>query len=123
MSLNKLRNIIDKRIKLLPNKQNIDVIINYYNYLIDKGIAVKSQLNSIQPVYYFANYLGNTNLIDVKERIQITSFLNTKIKNNDPDKKYISTWNQYLAKLNSFIVGYIMLTVKVMNVIGSLLTL
>ena len=51
MSLNKLRNIIDKRIKLLPNKQKIDVIINYYNYLIDKGIAVKSQLNSIQPVY------------------------------------------------------------------------
>ena len=102
MSLNKLRNIIDKRIKLLPNKQNSAIILNYYNYLIDKGIVVKSQLNNIQPVYYFANHIGQTNFIDVEERIQITSFLNTKINNDDPDKKYISTWNAYLAKLSQF---------------------
>lgn len=75
----------------------------YYNYLIDKGTSQMTQINDIIAVYYFANFLGdNKNLIDVKEKIQITAYLNTLIKHDDPDKKYITTWNHYLTKLKSF---------------------
>ena len=80
-----VKNIIAK-IKLLSNKKNVGLMINYYNYLIDKGIVERSQINSLQPVYYFAKYLGDSNLMDVKEKIHITTFLNTKIKNDDLEK-------------------------------------
>ena len=43
-------------------------------------------------------------LYDVKTKEEIVSFLNTKIKesNLDPDKKWITTWNDYLWRIKYF---------------------
>jgi integrase/recombinase XerD len=43
-------------------------------------------------------------LDQVKSRIQITSFLDSKIKvvEQDPDKRWITTWNDYLGRIKYF---------------------
>lgn len=97
----KLKNTL-KNVNSLPNKKNVSHILNYYNYLLDKGITESSKMNNIQSVCYFARYLDTTNLTDVKEKHQITSYLNTFIKPDDPEKKYIGTWNSYRSKLIAF---------------------
>jgi integrase/recombinase XerD len=43
--------------------------------------------------------LGNTNFKDIKQKIEIVTFLNTKVKNDDIEKKYITAWNHYLIKI------------------------
>jgi hypothetical protein len=43
-------------------------------------------------------------LDQVKCKIQITSFLDSKIKavEQDPDKRWITTWNDYLGRIKYF---------------------
>ncbi len=52
----------------------------------------------------YAKYLGNVCLYDINKRGQILSFLNTKIKDisQDPDKRWITTWNHYLNRIRLF---------------------
>jgi integrase/recombinase XerD len=54
----------------------------------------------------FANFLGpDTNFFDIKGRQQIIAFLDTRIRNTDvdPDKKWITTWNDYLWRIKYFL--------------------
>jgi hypothetical protein len=63
------------------------------------GASERHQNNNLKAVIAFANFLGtDTTFFDVQLKEQIMSFLNTKIKNveEDPDKKWITTWNDYL---------------------------
>jgi integrase/recombinase XerD len=47
--------------------------------------------------------------MDIIKKEQILDFLNTKVKNydEDPDKRWITTWNNYLNRLGYFLDGYI----------------
>jgi hypothetical protein len=56
------------------------------------GASERHQNNHLKAVIAFANFLGtDTTFLDVQLKEQITSFLDTKIKNvqEDPDKKWI----------------------------------
>jgi hypothetical protein len=82
-----LKNLLAS-INMLDNKKNVYLINRYYNHLNGKGGALNSQVNNLQTVFYFARHLDSeTNLSDVKEKHQITSFLNTLINNDVYDKK------------------------------------
>jgi hypothetical protein len=96
-----LKKVVEN-INSLLNKQNSQIIITYHNYLIEKGNSINSQVAYLKAVYYYAKYLENTNIIDVKQKHEIINYLNTKIKNDDLEKKYITTWNDYLLKLRTF---------------------
>jgi hypothetical protein len=52
----------------------------------------------------FSMYLGSLGLRHVDNKVQIHSFLDTKIKTveEDPDGKWITTWNDYLSRLKYF---------------------
>ena len=66
----------------------------------------RHQNNNLKAVCNFANFLGqNTNFEDIKSTNQILSFLDTKIKSQDedPDKKWITTWNDYLHRIKHFL--------------------
>ena len=55
--------------------------------------------------YSAATKLGTPITLDqIKSKSQITSFLDTKIKaiEQDPDKKSITTWNDYLGRIKYF---------------------
>jgi len=46
----------------------------------------------------------NIALYDIQKKEQILEFLNKRIKpkSNDPDEKWITTWNDYLGRLKFF---------------------
>jgi integrase/recombinase XerD len=53
----------------------------------------------------FAKFLGSdVTFYDIQRKEVITAFLDTKIKSieEDPDKKWITTWNDYLNDIKYF---------------------
>jgi integrase/recombinase XerD len=54
---------------------------------------------------YFAKFLGSySSLYEIHKRDQIIAFLDTRIKDseNDPHKRWITTWNDYLQRIKYF---------------------
>jgi len=70
----------------------------------EKGSSENHQVNNLKVVMDFARFLGPITFYDVKERELIISFLNKKIKSteDDPDKRWITTWNHYLNRIKLF---------------------
>jgi integrase/recombinase XerD len=69
------------------------------------GASERHQNNNLKAVIAFANFLGtDVTFLDVQLKEQIMSFLDTKIKNveEDPDKKWMTTWNDYLHRIKHF---------------------
>ncbi|MDN5847304.1 MAG: hypothetical protein L0H53_13640 [Candidatus Nitrosocosmicus sp.] len=67
MTLKRILENIDS----LPNKKNSNVIINYHDYLIEKSSAVNSQMSHLKALYYYARYLEDKNIINVKEKHEL----------------------------------------------------
>jgi integrase/recombinase XerD len=54
---------------------------------------------------YFAKFLGyDTNFYEAHKKRTAPLFLNTRTKNtqDDPDKRWIRTWNDYLQRIKYF---------------------
>ncbi|MGZ5546421.1 MAG: hypothetical protein ACXWFZ_00525 [Nitrososphaeraceae archaeon] len=101
----KLSTIVNNKISLGPNRENSSIIYDFYNYMQKKGSSENHQVNNLKVVLDFANFLGsNVEFYDINKKEQISSFLNTKIKNSDidPDKKWITTWNHFLNRIKLF---------------------
>ena len=63
------------------------------------------QNNNLKVVIAFGNFLDKENsFFDINKKDQVLEFLNTKIKSydEDPDKRWITTWNNYLNRLRLF---------------------
>jgi len=73
--------------------------------LKDIGTSENYQNQNIKQLIGFAKFLGcDMAFHDVNKKDEIISFLDTKIKdsNADPDKKWITTWNDYLWRIKYF---------------------
>lgn len=98
-----LPNIV-RKIKEVPNPVNVSIIEEFHNYMIERNSSENHQINNLKMIVAFANHLGkDTSFYDVKNKDQILEFVNTKIKNNDPQKKWITTWNNYLNRIKIFL--------------------
>jgi integrase/recombinase XerD len=99
----KLTTTINK-IALLHNSTNSALINDFHQYMKSNGASERHQNNNLKAVIAFANFLGtDITFLDVQLKEQITSFLDTKIKNvEDPDKKWMTTWNDYLHRIKHF---------------------
>ena len=76
-------------IRLTTTLNKISFIPNLTNY----------QSQNLKAMIVFANFLGpDTSFFDIENKQQIIAFLDTRIKNTDidPDKRWITTWNDYL---------------------------
>jgi hypothetical protein len=63
------------------------------------GSSEHHQNNNLKVVIAFGNFIGKDNsFLDINKKDQFLEFLNTKIKSydEDPDKRWITTWNIYL---------------------------
>lgn len=92
-------------LKSIPNSVNASSVNEFYQYLIEIGTSVNYQNQNLKQIINFARYLGaGKTFCDVRSRNEIISFLNTKIKdsNQDPDKRWITTWNDYLWRIKYF---------------------
>lgn len=83
-----------KKIREIPSPQNASIISSFYEYMQEKGSSENNQVNNLKVILDFAKFLGPDSFYDVKKREQIICFLNKKIKplEQDPDKKWITTW-------------------------------
>jgi integrase/recombinase XerD len=93
------------KIATVPNNTNSTLIGEYYQYIKTNGVSERHQNNSLKMVIAFANSLGkDITFYDIRSKEQVTSFLNTKVKSSeeDPDKRWITTWNYYWVHIKRF---------------------
>jgi integrase/recombinase XerD len=61
--------------------------------------------NNLKAIMNFVSYIGaNSSLLDIQRKEPIIQFLDTKIKSSqeDPDGRWITTWNHYLSHLKYY---------------------
>src|SRR5919107_1553864 len=93
------------KIASLPNSTNAVLMTEFYQYMKNNGASDSHTNNSLKTNMTFAKFLGQeVTFYDVKRKEQITAFLDTKIKTveEDPDRKWITTWNDYLSDIKYF---------------------
>jgi integrase/recombinase XerD len=100
----KLTTTISK-IACIPNSVNSELVNDFYEYMKSNGASERHQNNNLKVMIAFAKFLGtDVSFYDVQKKAQIIAFLDTKIKNTeqDPDKKWITTWNHNLHRIKHF---------------------
>lgn len=94
-----------RKIQNIPNPVNVEIVNDFLGYMRKNGSSEHHQNNNLKVVIAFGNFLGEHNsFYDVKTKQQVLCFLDTKVKtyDEDPDKKWITTWNNYLNRMRLF---------------------
>lgn len=93
------------KIQTIPNPKNIEIVNDFLEYMRKNGSSEHHQNNNLKVVIAFANFLDkDSTFYDIKRKEQVFAFLDTKIKSSeeDPDKRGITTWNNYLNRIKLF---------------------
>src|SRR5919108_3466980 len=92
------------KVHSLTNRQSAATILDFYKYMQDKGSSENHMINTIKVVLELAVFVEPQGFESIKKREQILLFLNLKIKDSkqDPDKRWITTWNHYLNRTKLF---------------------
>jgi len=96
-----VRHIYDR----VPNSVNSQLIAEFHQFMKDNGTSQRHQNNNLKAIIAFAKFLGaDKNFCQVTSKDQITCFLDTKMKADllDPEKRWITTWNDYLVRIKHF---------------------
>lgn len=91
--------------KVVSNEENVKIIFRFFEFMKKNGTSESYQNNNLKAIIAYSKFLGpSISLNKIKNRSQITSFLDTKIKTiqEDPDKRWITTWNDYLGRIKYF---------------------
>jgi len=89
----------------VPNSVNSKLIEDFHSYMKENATSERHQNNNLKAIIAFAQFLGpDMTFPHVTTKDQITKFLDTKTKSNsdDPDKRWITTWNDYLVRIKHF---------------------
>ena len=89
----------------IPDPVNASLVKEFYEYLKQLGTSENYQNQNLKQLINFAKHLGaEKTMSSVKTKDDIIAFLNTKIKDHDldPDKRWITTWNDYLWRIKYF---------------------
>ena len=90
---------------VVSNQQNVKIILRFFEFMKKIGTSERYQNNNLKAIIAYSKFLGPSITLDqIKNRSQITPFLDTKIKaiEQDPDKRWITTWNDYLGRIKYF---------------------
>lgn len=90
-----------RHLQSILNIANKKLLIEFHEYLKEVDTSVNYQNQTLKQLIPYALFLGETSFYDVNNKEQITIFLDTKAKSieSDPDKKWITTWNDYLWRI------------------------
>ena len=91
--------------KTIPNHSNYVTISDFNEYMKSTGCSEHHYNNNLKAAIAFATFLGSDfTFYEINKKEQIIAFLDTKIKSaeQDPDKKWITTWNHYLHRIKLF---------------------
>jgi integrase/recombinase XerD len=101
----KLSTTIKQITTAVPNPVNSALINDFYQYMKANEASERHQNNNLKAIIALAKFIGpDITFYGVNRREDIIAFLNTKMKNQeqDPDKKWITTWNHYLVHIKHF---------------------
>jgi hypothetical protein len=93
------------KISSLHNSVNSTLLCDLYQYMKSNGASDSHQNNCLKTLLAFATFIGpNKSFYDITRKEHITAFLDTKVKSSaeDPDRKWITTWNDYLGDIKYF---------------------
>lgn len=93
-----------RKVEQMSNQVNSDLLKEFYQHMKDNRTSQNYQKGNLKAMIHFAEHIGAaTSFYDVHYK-QVVRFLDTKIKQEhiDPDKKWITTWNDYLWRLKLF---------------------
>ena len=95
-----------EKISGINNKTNQKILTDFDNYMIKSDKSDRTRRNNLKYMINYVEWLAKSNkcIIDVKEENDILDFLKTKMKreDDDPDGKWITTYNDYLLRLKHF---------------------
>lgn len=96
----RLDNVL-KQIDHIENKVNKDLINEFSKYLILKDASANYQRNCIKIMLMFSEFIEkqkglNLSQIDSSEEFLLFLDSRKRIREQDPDQKWITTWNDYL---------------------------
>jgi hypothetical protein len=94
-----------KHVEEISNEVNRQLIYEYHKYLVSRDTSTNYQKDNVKLMYMFAKVLGESKtFIDVRDSETIVAFLDIKIKSKeeDPEEKWITTWNDYLWRIKMF---------------------
>jgi integrase/recombinase XerD len=100
----KLSTTINK-ISLIQNVTNQTFIKQFYDFMKSSDCSEKHINNNLKAIMNFNSSLDPTlSLLEINRKDQILTFLDSKIKSaeQDPDTRWITTWNHYLSHLKYF---------------------
>jgi len=89
----------------INNDVNRRLIKDYQRYLISRDTGTNYQKDNVKLIYMFAKFLiESKTFYDVKNNETIIAFLDTrrKSKEEDPEQKWITTWNDCPWRLKIF---------------------
>jgi integrase/recombinase XerD len=90
-----------KHLQSLTNIVNKTILLGFHEYLKEVDTSQNYQNQMLKELISYAEFLNSTSFYDVHRKEQITMFLDTKAKSieTDPDKKWITTYNDYLWRI------------------------
>ncbi len=94
-----------KHVEEISNGINRQLIYEYHKYLVSRDTSTIYQKDNVKLVYMFAKFLGESKTFtDVNDNETIVAFLDAKRKSkeDDPEQKWITTWNDYLWRIKMF---------------------
>jgi hypothetical protein len=93
-----------RKVEQMSNSVNSDLLKDFYQHMKDNGTSQNYQKGTLKAMIHFSEHIGaTTSFYDVDNK-QVVRFLDTKTKPEqiDPDKKWVTTWNDYLWRLKLF---------------------
>lgn len=91
-------------IKSIFNEKNRRIVEEFVSFIETTDTSENYRRGNLIVVIFFARFLGNRNISEVKGKVDIIDFLETRKKevDIDPDKRWIRTWNDYLQRIKYF---------------------
>lgn len=92
------------KIENIPNKTNQKLMREFLTFMKENSSSERHQHNQLKAMIPYAIFLGKTSLLDVRKKEQLLAYLDLRIKSeqDDPEKKWITTWNDLLNRLKAF---------------------
>jgi len=90
------------KVSFVPNSTNATLLDELYSFMRTTGASESHCNNTLKTAIAFTHFLGSTkSFYDINTREKIIAYLDTKVKDSliDPEKRWITTWNDYLGDL------------------------
>ena len=95
-----------KKIDEMQNNENAELIRKFHEFMISNQSSERHQNNNLKAIISFSHHLeSSVHFQHIDTNKEILFFLNSKIKSKeeDPEQKWITTWNDYMHRIKHFL--------------------